>query len=116
MSEQIGVTGLATMGASLARNFARHGHQVVLHNRTQARTDALLAAHGGEGDFARIVPGNTCHGIAGFGNVDELGQRIGALMIGLQRGREIGRPGICRQDIGRLAAGLRSRKYRKDPR
>ncbi|MGR6964679.1 NADP-dependent phosphogluconate dehydrogenase [Geodermatophilus sp. URMC 61] len=53
MSEQIGVTGLATMGASLARNFARHGHQVVLHNRTQARTDGLLAAHGHEGDFVR---------------------------------------------------------------
>jgi 6-phosphogluconate dehydrogenase len=53
MSEQIGVTGLATMGASLARNFARHGHQTVVHNRTQARTDALLAAHGGEGDFVR---------------------------------------------------------------
>jgi 6-phosphogluconate dehydrogenase len=55
MSEQIGVTGLATMGASLARNFARHGHQVVLHNRTQTRTDALLAAHGHEGDFVRTV-------------------------------------------------------------
>jgi 6-phosphogluconate dehydrogenase len=55
MSEQIGVTGLATMGASLARNLARHGHQVVLHNRTQARTDALLAAHGNEGDFVRTV-------------------------------------------------------------
>jgi 6-phosphogluconate dehydrogenase len=53
MSEQVGVTGLATMGASLARNFARRGHQVVVHNRTQARTDALLAAHGTEGDFVR---------------------------------------------------------------
>jgi 6-phosphogluconate dehydrogenase len=51
MSSQIGVTGLAVMGANLARNFARHGHQVVLHNRTQARTDALMAAHGSEGDF-----------------------------------------------------------------
>src|SRR3954454_19971050 len=51
MSSQIGVTGLAVMGANLARNFARHGHQVVLHNRTQARTDALMAAHGDEGEF-----------------------------------------------------------------
>src|SRR3954467_3119429 len=51
MTSQIGVTGLAVMGANLARNLARHGHQVVLHNRTQARTDALVAAHGGEGDF-----------------------------------------------------------------
>jgi 6-phosphogluconate dehydrogenase len=51
MTEQIGVTGLATMGANLARNLARHGHRVVLHNRTTARTDALMAAHGNEGEF-----------------------------------------------------------------
>ncbi|MDQ3114274.1 MAG: NAD(P)-binding domain-containing protein, partial [Actinomycetota bacterium] len=31
----IGVTGLATMGRNLARNLARHGHVVALHNRTQ---------------------------------------------------------------------------------
>jgi 6-phosphogluconate dehydrogenase len=51
MSEQIGVTGLATMGASLARNLARHGHQVMIHNRSNVRTDALMAQHGSEGDF-----------------------------------------------------------------
>jgi 6-phosphogluconate dehydrogenase len=55
MTSQIGVTGLAVMGANLARNLARHGHQVVLHNRTQARTDALMAAHGAEGDFVPTV-------------------------------------------------------------
>ena len=51
MSDQIGVTGLAVMGANLARNLARHGHQVVLHNRSRGRTDALVEQHGGEGDF-----------------------------------------------------------------
>ncbi|CAM5564623.1 6-phosphogluconate dehydrogenase, decarboxylating OS=Streptomyces antimycoticus OX=68175 GN=gnd PE=3 SV=1 [Streptomyces antimycoticus] len=35
---QIGVTGLAVMGSNLARNFARHGHTVALHNRTFAKT------------------------------------------------------------------------------
>ncbi len=48
---QIGVTGLAVMGRNLARNFARHGHRVALHNRTQARTDSLVAEHGDDGDF-----------------------------------------------------------------
>jgi len=47
----IGVTGLATMGRNLARNLARHGHVVALHNRTQARTDALVATYGDEGTF-----------------------------------------------------------------
>jgi 6-phosphogluconate dehydrogenase len=48
---QIGVTGLAVMGANLARNLARNGHVVALHNRTQARTDALVEQYGHEGQF-----------------------------------------------------------------
>jgi 6-phosphogluconate dehydrogenase len=47
----VGVTGLAVMGHNLARNFARHGFTVALHNRTQARTDALVQNFGEEGDF-----------------------------------------------------------------
>ena len=51
MKAEIGVSGLAVMGRNLARNFARHGYTVALHNRTQARTDALVAEHGDEGSF-----------------------------------------------------------------
>ncbi|MFD4367567.1 NADP-dependent phosphogluconate dehydrogenase [Rhodococcus sp. NPDC058521] len=50
---QIGVTGLAVMGSNIARNFARNGHTVALHNRSVAKTDALIAEHGAEGDFVR---------------------------------------------------------------
>lgn len=50
---QIGVTGLAVMGANLARNLARNGYTVALHNRTSAKTDELLAKHGADGDFIR---------------------------------------------------------------
>jgi 6-phosphogluconate dehydrogenase len=50
---QIGVTGLAVMGSNIARNFARHGYTVALHNRSIARTDALLTEHGAEGNFVR---------------------------------------------------------------
>ncbi|WP_413247909.1 NADP-dependent phosphogluconate dehydrogenase [Sinomonas flava] len=53
MSAQIGVTGLAVMGANLARNLARNGYTVALHNRSVEKTDALLAKHGDEGDFVR---------------------------------------------------------------
>ena len=48
---QIGVTGLAVMGANLARNFAHHGYTVAVHNRSQGKTDALIEEHGSEGDF-----------------------------------------------------------------
>ncbi|MGB3896165.1 NADP-dependent phosphogluconate dehydrogenase [Mycolicibacter sinensis] len=50
---QIGVTGLAVMGSNIARNFARHGYTVALHNRSVAKTDALLDAYGSEGKFVR---------------------------------------------------------------
>ncbi len=50
---QIGVTGLAVMGSNIARNFARHGYTVALHNRSIAKTDALLADHGSDGNFVR---------------------------------------------------------------
>lgn len=50
-SAQIGVTGLAVMGRNLARNLARHGYRVALHNRTYERTRSLVAEHGHEGTF-----------------------------------------------------------------
>ncbi len=48
---QIGVTGLAVMGRNLARNLARNGFTVALHNRSPERTRSLVAEHGDEGTF-----------------------------------------------------------------
>ncbi|WP_406504388.1 NADP-dependent phosphogluconate dehydrogenase [Streptomyces sp. NBC_00212] len=48
---QIGVTGLAVMGRNLARNFARNGFTVAVHNRTAAKTRALVEEFGTEGSF-----------------------------------------------------------------
>lgn len=62
MAAQIGVTGLAVMGANLARNLARNGYTVAVHNRSRARTDALIAEHGDEGDF---VPTETMAELVG---------------------------------------------------
>jgi 6-phosphogluconate dehydrogenase len=50
-SAQIGVSGLAVMGRNLARNLARHGHIVALHNRSPERTRSLVEQHGDEGTF-----------------------------------------------------------------
>ena len=48
------------MGANLARNAARKGFRVALYNRTDEKTDTLVAEHGDEGAF---VPS---HEIAAF--------------------------------------------------
>jgi 6-phosphogluconate dehydrogenase len=52
----IGVLGLATMGANLARNAAGKGFGVAVYNRHPGRTDELVREHGQEG---RYVPAKT---------------------------------------------------------
>jgi 6-phosphogluconate dehydrogenase len=44
-----GLTGLATMGANLARNIAHHDIPVAVHNRTTSRMQTFLEEHGSEG-------------------------------------------------------------------
>jgi 6-phosphogluconate dehydrogenase len=48
---QIGVTGLAVMGANLARNIARRGVPIAVHNRTAAKTRDFMSEFSSEGDF-----------------------------------------------------------------
>lgn len=50
-SADIGVTGLGVMGSNLARNLARNGHRVAVHNRSATRTERLVTEHGDEGTF-----------------------------------------------------------------
>jgi 6-phosphogluconate dehydrogenase len=52
----IGVTGLGVMGRNLARNLARRGHTVAVHNRSPQRTRDLIAEHGSEGTFVPSEP------------------------------------------------------------
>ena len=50
-SAQIGVTGLAVMGRNLARNLARKGFAVAVHNRSYEKTVSLMDEAGHEGTF-----------------------------------------------------------------
>ena len=54
---QLGVIGLGTMGANLARNAARNGATVAIFNRTKEKTDAFMKDFGKEGDFS------ACHSL-----------------------------------------------------
>ena len=47
----IGVTGMAVMGSNLARNLARNGFKVAIHNRSAAKTEKVVKEHGEEGEF-----------------------------------------------------------------
>lgn len=50
-SADIGVTGMGVMGSNLARNLARNGHRVAIHNRSPERTEQVMAAHGAQAQF-----------------------------------------------------------------
>lgn len=60
MECDIGITGLAVMGANLARNAARKGFAVAVHNRSDAKTDELVREFGSEGTFV------AAHGVEKF--------------------------------------------------
>jgi 6-phosphogluconate dehydrogenase len=46
-----GLTGLAVMGQNLARNVARKGFPIAVHNRTGEKTKTFLEQYGSEGAF-----------------------------------------------------------------
>src|SRR3954454_826422 len=46
---RFGLTGLAVMGANLARNVANHDIPIAVHNRTASKTEQFMAEHGSEG-------------------------------------------------------------------
>lgn len=50
----IGVIGLGTMGANIARNAARHGARVVVFNRTKERIKEFMDQFSGEGEFVPV--------------------------------------------------------------
>ncbi len=52
---QLGVIGLGTMGANLARNAASRGIAVSVFNRTREKTDAFIASYGAEGAFTPCI-------------------------------------------------------------
>lgn len=48
---QLGVVGLGTMGANIARNAARNGAKVAVYNRTSEKTDEFIQLYASEGEF-----------------------------------------------------------------
>ena len=49
------MTGLAVMGANLARNIARRGTPTAVHNRTTAKTTEFMKEYASEGPFTGVA-------------------------------------------------------------
>ncbi|MEY4696738.1 MAG: hypothetical protein RIT14_1166, partial [Pseudomonadota bacterium] len=65
--------GLGVMGGPMARHLAAKGHQVTVYNRTTAKAQAWVAAHGGT---LATTPADAARGadavLACVGNDDDL--------------------------------------------
>jgi 2-hydroxy-3-oxopropionate reductase len=48
MAEKVAFLGLGVMGANMAARLVRAGHDVTVYNRTQEKSQAFVAAHGGK--------------------------------------------------------------------
>ena len=83
----IGVVGLAVMGANIARNLAHKGYKVAVYNRTYARTEKLIEEHG---DGGRSFP---------------LKRSLTSLLPCQAPGRHHYRPGRCRNRCCHRSSG-----------
>jgi len=52
--QAVGLVGLGVMGASLARNMARHGIRVVAYEQSADRSEQFIRAHGSEGELSTV--------------------------------------------------------------
>jgi len=70
---RVAFLGLGVMGAPMARHLAAAGHEITVYNRTRAKADAWVAAHGGQ---AAETPAEAARGaafvMACVGNDDDL--------------------------------------------
>lgn len=55
---KVGFIGLGNMGAGMARNLIKAGHEVIVHNRTRSRAEELQQ----EGATLADTPGDASHG------------------------------------------------------
>jgi 3-hydroxyisobutyrate dehydrogenase len=70
---KIAFIGLGVMGGAMARHLAAAGHEMTVYNRTQAKADAWIAAHGGR---SAASPAEAAQGVDAVitcvGNDDDL--------------------------------------------
>jgi 3-hydroxyisobutyrate dehydrogenase len=70
---KIAFIGLGVMGGAMARHLAKAGHEMTVYNRTQAKADAWIAAHGGR---SAASPAEAAQGVDAVitcvGNDDDL--------------------------------------------
>ncbi len=84
---KVAFIGLGVMGSPMAAHLAAAGHQVVVFNRSQAKADAWVAAHGGRAaaSIADAVRGAELVGLC-VGNDDDVRAVVMAALSGLAAG------------------------------
>jgi len=87
---RVGFLGLGVMGAPMARHLASAGHEVCVYNRTAAKADAWIAAHGGTRESSAREVGARCEVVfMCVGNDDDVRSVVygeNGVLAGLSKG------------------------------
>ena len=79
MGEPVGFVGLGIMGARMAANLARAGHEVTVYNRTASKAEAWVAEHGGR---VAATPREAAHGAAAVITMVVDGPQVEEVLLG----------------------------------
>src|SRR4030095_5849578 len=93
---RVGVIGLGIMGAPVARNLLRAGHAVVVHTRTRARAEAVLAAGETRGESSAGVAAGADAAVTLLPDTPDVEAVIAGVLAGA-------RPGLLVIDMSTIA-------------
>jgi 3-hydroxyisobutyrate dehydrogenase len=100
LAEPVGFVGLGIMGARMAANLARAGHEVAVYNRTAAKAEAWAAEHGGR---VAATPREAAEGAAVVITMVVDGPQVEQVLLGDDGAAHGAAPGTLMIDMSTIA-------------
>jgi 3-hydroxyisobutyrate dehydrogenase-like beta-hydroxyacid dehydrogenase len=100
LGEAVGFVGLGIMGARMAANLARAGHEVAVHNRTASKAEAWVAEHGGR---HAATPRDAADGAAAVITMVVDGAQVEEVLLGDDGAAHGAAPGTLMIDMSTIA-------------
>ena len=100
MGELVGFVGLGIMGARMAANLARAGHEVAVYNRTASKAEAWVQEHGGR---VAAGPRDAAEGAAAVITMVVDGPQVEEVLLGDDGAAHGAAPGTLFIDMSTIA-------------
>jgi 3-hydroxyisobutyrate dehydrogenase len=100
LAEPVGFVGLGIMGARMAANLARAGHDVAVYNRTASKAEAWVEEHGGR---VAASPRDAADGAAAVITMVVDGPQVEQVLLGDEGAAHGAAPGTLFVDMSTIA-------------